>query len=348
MKIVGCTIGDPVRCAGSHGDLWATAWGPDDTLYCISDDSLGFDHSCNSNLALHRLTGSPPNIRGETINPMIEYGSLGETLEDGAMWKACGITCVDGILYMTVSRHVGLGLTSSPYPVQEAWDSSIIMSTDLGATWSPRPKIGQSMFPGRTFATPSFVQYGKDGRGKADGADEYIYAVSSNGAWNNASGMTLGRVPRERISRLDPGDWEFVVNWVGDTPIWGSRHDVARLVYWRQNGASMTGVHFIESLSIYVMPQWFYTHLDTPDRRWTATCLEFYESPTPWGPWRLFHSQRFEPEGWYNPCIPNKFVADDGSAFWVFVSGDWTKESDPNGPYGLFQMPARLEIERSI
>ena len=70
------------------------------------------------------------------------------------------------------------------------------------------PEIGHSMFPGRTFSTPFFVQHGKDDK-RQDDSDLYVYAVSNDGAWNNGSWMTLGRVPRDRIARLAAKDWEF-------------------------------------------------------------------------------------------------------------------------------------------
>jgi len=104
-------LGAPTKLAGSGGDTWIAAWADDDTLYVTSDDTSGFDNACGksaSNLAVNRVSGSmPPQLRGETVNCMKEYGLGSETKrEDGGMWKACGITCVDGILYMGVSRQL--------------------------------------------------------------------------------------------------------------------------------------------------------------------------------------------------------------------------------------------------
>jgi hypothetical protein len=62
------------------------------------------------------------------------------------------------------------------------------------------------MFPGRVFSNPFFVQCGKDGKGTKDGADQYVYAVSNDGTWNNGNWMTLGRVARRLIERLDSND----------------------------------------------------------------------------------------------------------------------------------------------
>ena len=108
---------------------------------------------------------------------MAEFGKAAELKEDGASWKASGLTCVDGVLYLAASRHYydGVGDTSTDsarhFWIQETWDASIVKSTDHGKTWTEAPRLGKSMFPGRVFSNPFFVQYGKDGKGEKNGAD---------------------------------------------------------------------------------------------------------------------------------------------------------------------------------
>jgi hypothetical protein len=109
----------------------------------------------------------------------------------------------------------------------------------------------------------------------------------------------------------------------------------------------MTGLHFLAPLGLYILPQWHYTHLDDPERRWSTTRLEFYQAPAPWGPWSLFHSQLFETSGWYNPSIPGKFIAPDGRSLWIFVAGDWTTCRRFDSYYGLFMIPVRLDVEET-
>lgn len=173
-KIHFAQLGKPVRLTESGGDTWIAAWADDGDLYVTSDDTSGFRHACGSNLAINRVTGAmPPELHGETVNCMEEYGGGSETRkEDGGMWKACGVTCGDRVLYMAVSRQ----LTSptepnrtwegryAPYPIQETWDSSIVKSVDHGKTWSPMPRSGRAMFPGRMFSTLSSCNMGKMGR----------------------------------------------------------------------------------------------------------------------------------------------------------------------------------------
>ena len=207
-RIVSARLGKPIRYPQSHGDLWTATWADDNEVYTVSDDTQGFDGACSSNLALNRISGVlPPDVHGQTVNSMSQFGGWGEIRkEDGAMWKACGLASIDGALYMTVSRH--LNPDYAPW-IQQTWDASIIRSIGQGKTWTPAPKLDHAMFPGRMFSTPFFVMYGRDGSGMGD----YVYAVSNDGAWNNGNWMTMGRVRRDRIARLNSADWEFVHNY---------------------------------------------------------------------------------------------------------------------------------------
>jgi hypothetical protein len=345
MRILSATIGEPKRLDGSHGDLWTTAWADDGLLYSASDDTQGFDHSCSSNLAVNRIAGEDPlSLVGETINPMTEYGYWGEVLEDRAFWKAVGLSSIDGTLYLSVSRHSGYMDCDTPY--QEAFDATIVSSADHGVTWSSPPVLGGSMFPGPTFACPYFVDLGRDGGPANDG---YVYAVSSDGAWNNGSAMRMGRVHRAQVAGLDAADWEFIQDFdhEGDgAPLWGPRHDTARSMFRAPGRTSMTGIHFIEPLGLYVMPQWHYPHLGDRDRGWGVTRWELYQAARPWGPWELFHTQEWAPEALYNPNIVSKFTSPDGRRLWVFAAGDFrTGIGADGGYYVLHVVPIDLEVD---
>jgi hypothetical protein len=341
-RIVKAHLGKEILYTNSKGDTWTATWADDNSLYASSDDTFGFNRVCDSNLGVHRIMGGPPpNIQGVTINPMNEFGKRGELKSDDASWKACGLICVDGVLYFSVSRHwwpYWNESSGTPGIIQETRDASIIKSTDHGRTWSPAPELGHAMFPGHVFSTPFFVQYSKDGKGQKmlsggnpslhemSGViyDMFVYAVSNNGAWNNGNWMTLGRVSRGLIGRLNPQDWEFVQGFDAQgRPAWGPRYDTARYIFWAPGRASMTGIHYISGLDLYVMPQWYYPVLDNPQRRFKVTRWEFYQAPDPWGPWTLFLTQEFEPQGWYNLCIPSKFISEDGLRFWIFTSGNF-------------------------
>jgi hypothetical protein len=341
-RLLRAQIGEAIRYPGCTGDVWTTTWADDDNLYSVTDDTTGFDHACNSNLALQKIMGGPPpHIHGVTVNPMSSFGKAGALEEDGASWKASGLTCVDGALYLSVSRHKYANARGYSYWIQETWDSSLIKSTDHAKTWSAMPQLNHAMFPGRIFSNPFYVQYGKNGEGSKDGADTYVYAVSNDGAWNNGNWMTMGRVRRDRICKLDPGDWEFIHGYDNNRrPIWGPRVDNGLYVFRAPGRASMTGIHFIQSLDLYIMPLWYYPYAQDPKRRWTVTRWELYRSPAPWGPWARFHTQDFEPQSFYNPSIPSKFISEDGRKLWIFAAGDFTDRTAKY--YGLNMIPVNL------
>jgi hypothetical protein len=351
LPIIAASLGEPIPYINCEGDVWSTTWADDDNLYSVSDDTRGFNNACNSNLAVNRIRGEmPPELEGTTINPMSEYGYATETSPiDNGTWKGAGLTCIDGVLYLGVCRNIG------PYQhayvrdprgpefwLQYTWDASIIKSVDHGKTWSAQPKLGHAMFPGRNFCYPGFVEYGKNGQGSKD---EFVYAVSPDGSWNNASNMTMGRVPRRRIERLDPRDWEFFHGFDANLePRWFSRQDTAWPIFTMPARTSFAEIFYIPGLDIYILPQWSRDY-DLPESRELkfrkkTTRFEFYQSRAPWGPWTLFHRQITDPQGFYCPVIPTKFISKDGCKFWLFTAGN----PPMKGWYKLNMTSVSLEV----
>ena len=213
----------PVRYNSSSSkfifaDGFMTAWGANHHLYTITNDTKGWNNamyaSRGRNLSFDSFgMTSPPNLVGSAINTMDRFGVDAEGRAEmnpnlnrlkWYVWKANSVTSIDGYLYMTVSRHsYGSGYIDFR---QQAKDSRILISKNNGVTWSPLPPSqgapfasANVMFPGSKFATPFFVEYGKDGAAPApavDASDQFVYAVSNDGYWNNDSHMSLGRVPR--------------------------------------------------------------------------------------------------------------------------------------------------------
>jgi hypothetical protein len=78
-RILNAKIGNAVRRANCSADVWTTTWAEDDNLYSVGDDTTGFNKACDSDLAVHRISGGRPlNIVGETVNPMKEFGGASE------------------------------------------------------------------------------------------------------------------------------------------------------------------------------------------------------------------------------------------------------------------------------
>lgn len=349
--IGGAELGPVTRVPGDvFGDTWSTCEGPDGRLFAAADDTRGFGDVCSSNLAINTIDGYPPELTGVTVNAMPEYGAMCEVGPDRANWKACGIAAVDGSLYLAVSRHHYM---RPPFWQQEAWDSSIVRSDDGGASWTPAPKIGASMFPGPTFATPMFVDHGPDVANAPHDADRYLYALSTTGHWNNGNAMTLGRVRRDLVGRLDPGDWEFAHGYFADgkpdvadqtveTPVWDRRHDTALPVFQAPGRTGMAGATWIPAIERYVLPQWYFPHLERRSpQRFQHSCWRLYSAPAPWGPWTQFHEQDFTPEGFYNPSIPSRFVRDDGRSMWLLTCGDFVTHAH----YALHAVELTLHLD---
>ena len=154
---------EPIRYPGSNGDAWSCTWAENNHLYSSADDCTGVDKSNNSNLAFFKIEGIPPAQKVSLVNPMDAYGTPGFH-DHGDSWKANGLICVDGVLYMAVSQHSGADEYGDL--IQRTYDASIIKSTDHGATWSCKRR--DPMFPSPRFSTPYFVQFGKDYQGAMD------------------------------------------------------------------------------------------------------------------------------------------------------------------------------------
>lgn len=334
---------EQVKFPNFDGDTWSPAWTDRDELISSTDDSLGHivpnengmheKHEINSNLAIYRITGNPASANyGLTlVNPMSDYGSRGEHA-GLASWKANGMTCVDGTLYLSVSQH---RYWRSDL-IQTTYDASIVKSEDYGKTWSPAPELGKAMFPDNFFSTPWFVQYGKD---YAGAPDDYVYAVSNDGSWNNGNFMMLGRVHRNKIGDLNANDWEFfagidkqtgkarwnpyLVKVISKPPsqdIGDVMDDLslpASFLYHRQK-VGMTGMQYIPAIERYILGQWFFPDLDDG---FIKTRLILNEAPNPWGPWSWFHVE----EDWgnlnYCPSFPAKWFEEDGRKLWITSSG---------------------------
>jgi len=320
-QIIDGKTGKPKVYSNTFGDSWVGTWADDDAVYVYADDTWNGKKS--SNLAVYRLVGDDPlNLIVQPINSMDEYGHAGELGEDKCSWKASGITCVDGVLYIAVSRW-----DSKPSPVdrrQVAQNSSIIKSTDHGLTWSRSAKenYDNPMFPGRKFANPFFIEYGKDGKSNVDNSSKYVYAVSTDGFWNNGSSLILGRVLRTRIGNLNGIDWDYY-NGTGNDGLnnqsWTNDINKSKPVVIDSLRLGIPSITYNKILKRYILAQWNFPlgGWCGPESRWT-----FRESPTPWGPWEICYTDTFKREGWYIPCILSKFISNDGLDMKIIGSGD--------------------------
>jgi hypothetical protein len=369
------------------GDTWYNTWADDGNIYATSDDSLGFNTACNSNIVVNELTGNDPSeLASPFSNCMTAYGSEGakQNYHDGRTWKTSGIISVDRTLYVVVSRQQD---AEGGYPngFQPSADASIIKSADHGRTWSnsfgatddpngaapppdPNGRGAEAMFPGSSFATPEFINYGQDDdpASTADGGDQYVYAISNDGFAYDGSYMILGRVPRGKIGDLNAADWQFYTGPPGGSGSnpgnWSSNVRAATHIISAPHQLSQSGVQHISALHEYIMTDFYYPfNAQWPKQGITAhTTWSFYQAPHPWGPWTKFYSQptvqcymscdpaSASPIGLYFPALVSKFTDMDGLSDVIFSPGDWNDRHRPEQNwYKLHAFPFTLTTTTS-
>jgi hypothetical protein len=296
------------QIASSHGDEWAPTWADDGNLYSGNDDGNSFGGISDRSVAFGRIAGDDPfHLVGTTVSDMAGYGATG-LATDHANWKTMNSYCVDGILYMFVTRCLYPEQSGDPIHRHVFKNSSIIKSTDHGMTWtrSSEESFNAPMFPGTRFGSPYFVWYGQNGAASVDNADKYVYAVANNGHFEDGDYYILGRVLKSNLAALNAADWQFYNG--GDGMLdshWTGAVDRAKPILEDATNCSMTGMTYIAGLGRYVMVVWHYTTYNL--RADPRTINKYYEAPKPWGPWTLFKTVNTDKLGWYVPIIGQKF-----------------------------------------
>jgi hypothetical protein len=297
-----------LQITNSNGDEWAPTWADDGNLYTGNDDGWSFGGIAGRSVAFGKLTGEDPlTLKGSTVSNMEGYGE-GAAGPDHANWKTMNSYCVDGVLYMFVTRCLYPEQAGDAHQRHIFKNATIIKSVDKGKTWLPAAdaSYARPMFPGLRFGAPYFVWYGRDGAGSADRANQYVYAVSNNGHFEDGDDYILGRVLRRKLPELNSGDWQFYTGGDGmQARNWSGDMTQARPVLADPLNCSMTGMTYIPGLARYIMVVWHYTTYNL--RKDPRTINEFYEAPHPWGPWTRFHTFDTGKIGWYVPIIAQKF-----------------------------------------
>ncbi|HVX43739.1 MAG TPA: DUF4185 domain-containing protein [Mycobacteriales bacterium] len=327
---------------GSDGDLWPNCWADDDATYAANGDGRGFSDEPFKDVVVNRIDGTPES--GLSGVKLAESADVANVYADPALYnrKPTGMVCVDGVLYLAVQD-----LRYGPNAFDDVPNASISRSDDHGKTWK---KTDTAMFPDYRFTTIFFLDFGKNSEnavpalGQRDGS--YVYAYGLDWNWRSSgSGVVpdpvdlyLARVPKSSVQ--DRTKWEFFTGEQHGRPAWSPRiedkvavlHDETRRYLDTRPGnsgnlpvISQGGVLYNKALKRYL-----YTS-------WTDPSFEFYESPTPWGPWKrfLYHNAGLVPwyqmtdpthtpkNGGYGTTLPAKFVSADGRNMWM-QSNWWT------------------------
>ena len=315
----------------SSGDLWPSCWSGD-ALYAGWGDGYGFSDAAaypRPNIGLARIMGDPsvPDaMSGVTlVHDRGDTQSIFKVWTPGSYYqKPTGMLCTPGKMFVAVQD-----LNSSNYG--DAPAATIAVSLDSGQTWSENTIA--PMFDQHEFTTVMFLDYGQDG---AWAADSYIYVYGLDYNWRysetitSPQGLYLARVPSVD-TLLDRTTWQYF-GGPGDAgaPVWTAdfTQRLPVLVDCSRRYATSTfpGYSVIAQGSIvYDQPRARYLYTS-----WTEYTYEFYESPTPWGPWTKFFYKDFGAPPWtptanggYATTIPSKYISQDGGAMWV-QSNSWS------------------------
>lgn len=361
IPVTGISFGEPQRYNRPgrtvNGDTWSCAWADDGRLYTLIDDTAGFGYalrpSRDRNLAIASFgTSEPPDLHGSMVNGMEAFGCANQLGADGACWKGNGLACVDGVLHLSISRHWYHRKEFDHRQI--ARDASILHSSDHGLTWNRAPWNAQALpdplFPGARFATPFFCDVGRDGRvadGGPAGLDRWVYAVSTDGYWNNGNALHLARVEHARLGEDALEAWEFFCGRRGGEPVWRPGKAGLEACFPILEGAfhfGQTGMTWLPELGRFILIGWRYPELSRDSWQHRTAVWDVFESPTPWGPWTCIGSRTWEHEGFYNPCLPTRFLSTDNRSGWLLTCGDFNTAKEPAETtlYSLYALPFEL------
>ncbi|UCF97757.1 MAG: DUF4185 domain-containing protein [Spirochaetaceae bacterium] len=308
------------------GDMWPMTWADDDAIYTAAGDNSGFlDHFQTMNF--WRIDGNPPQHDITLVNTLDFLEGDGYDMETRIpSIKPAGVVCVDGVLYLAIED---MRYTQGRFGNQINLQSWIICSKDHGKTWSQAPIPGspERKFLSGVFASPHFLQFGRD---YAGALDDWVYAYSSAdedgvAAWSAGSFTYLARVPRSKI--LDRSAWQFFAGLSANNPVWSKKLEEARPVfsYSRKTGENEVVYHPV--LRRFLLFNWAFIDCVNHLIGSRHSELSIFESENPWGPWFTVYVQR----DWgfncdYQPRLPTKWIDSKNCNAWLVSAGNFRRD----------------------
>ncbi|CAH0121779.1 hypothetical protein PAE9249_04313 [Paenibacillus sp. CECT 9249] len=333
----------------SDGDLWPSAWSDDGNLYLANGDGWGWTNQGWHDIVFNKITDGHPDTRNLSGNRVsVNMGQVwsGQKCMDGSPAynrKPTGLTSRGGILWLAVQD-----LNRCPGPrfygptFNDAPNATILRSDDKGVTWTW--DTSGPMFSNHTFTTIFFLDWGQDGVDNNPNTtwDDYIYAYGMDGNWRDSFGDTVPDPTKVYLARISAADdvqdlnnWQFWTGGLdGGEPSWSAPGDIAAKQPVLQDDRRVySNVIFnfpnSDIKDMTPISQGSVTYNRALDRyiylSWTEYTFEFYESPTPWGPWKRFLSKDFGPytspwkigkNGGYATVMPSKYISSDGKRMW--------------------------------
>jgi hypothetical protein len=323
------------------GDMWPMTWGDDGAIYAAAGDNSGFlDHFQTMNF--WRIDGFPPSHEVALVNDLGFLKGEGWDPEvSNVPIKPAGLVSVDCVLYLAVED---MRYTLGRFGNQINLQSWIIHSKDHGKTWQgmPDPGTSERKFLTGVFASPHFLQFGRDYSGAPD---DWVYAYSSAGddgiaAWSAGDHTYLARVPRSRI--LDRSSWEFYTGASAALPSWSKRLGEARPVFSYPRKTGENEVVYHPGLKKYLLLNWAFIDCTNHTLGSLHSELSIFEAEKPWGPWSTVCVRR----DWgsncdYQPRLPTKWIDLEGERAWLVSAGNFHQKGG-RLHYGFVTAPVKF------
>ena len=280
----------------SDGDLWPSCWAGNGNLYTTNGDGKGFSlDGPFADIAVNEDRGrrAEPDRRdgGPRRRGRARSGAAPGTTGSRPGWSASTTR-----MYLAVQD---LALDFNDVPA-----ATIAKSTDHGRTWTWDQR--KPMFDDHVFTTIWFADFGQGGAAAPDG---YVYAYGLDGNWRDSFDDTvadpqdvyLARVPKAKVQ--DRVAWEFYAGLDEQRRSRSGRRSIAERKPVLTDERRLYGQTYGTTRQQPERDQPGRRHLPAAQKRyvytsWTEYTFEFYESPTPWGPWKHFLSKDFGGYPW--------------------------------------------------
>lgn len=286
---------DTIRRQGSDCDNFPSTWADDDNLYTAYGDCRGFFplHPRKLGLGFAKIIGDPAGFQSVNISADAENFGTGAHGK-----KASGLLMVDGVLYL-LARNAG--------------NSQLAWSTDHAKTWTWADwKFTTS------FGHPAFLNFGKNYAGARD-EYVYIYSPDQDSAYEQAAGIVMARVRKDRIR--ERGAWEFFkAPDKNGQPVWTK--DIAERGHVFSNPPA--GVYRTQVTYNSALKRYFLNHilLGSEHVRFQGG-FGIYDAPEPWGPWAtVYYTPTWDTGPGENQHFPPKWMSADGRTMYLIFSGN--------------------------
>lgn len=274
-------------------DIWATTWADDGSLYSAYGDGTGFVPKTGEKLSLGlaRIEGEPGRFTGVNVrSPTLEQKG------DGAKGKkASGLLMVDRALYLWA---------------RNAENSQLAWSAGHGQTWTWSDwKLTSG------FGCPTFLNYGPNSAGARDDY-VYVYSHDADTAYRAADGVSLARVPKDRIR--DRAAYEFFAGTRPDgEPRWSREIGDRGAVFTNPGKCYRVTVSYDAGLKRYLLCQ-----AGTDGHGKVEAGFGIFDAPEPWGPWTtVTYVPAWDVSPGETCSLPTKWMSADGRTLHLLFSG---------------------------